>query len=200
MKIAALIAVAGLATVATAGINSGPGGAIPDRGEGVLTSSIAVSGDTAFPITSVSIVIRGFTHTWIGDLSATLTSPSGSVHTLFSRVGLSSSLASGDASNVNGDYTFADGGADLWAAAAATLSNDNIPTGTYRTSSGSGAATSINAAFAGQNSNGIWTLTIADNEFGDVGAITGWELTIVPAPSATAVIGLGGLLAARRRR
>jgi subtilisin-like proprotein convertase family protein len=57
----------------------------------------------------------------------------------------------------------------------------------------------MNAAFAGQNSNGNWTLSIADSGFGDVGAITGWQLTIVPAPGAASVLCLGGLLAARRR-
>ena len=35
---------------------------------------------------------------------------------------------------------------------------------------------------------------------GDTGAIAGWELRIVPAPSALALLGLGGVIAGRRNR
>ena len=136
--IAGFTAAAGLAAAGDAGTYSGPGGAIPD--EGALTSSIVVSGDTNFPITSVVVSLQGLTHTWIGDLTATVTSPSGSVHTLFSRVGLRNSIGSGDTSDLNGTYSFADGGADLWATAAGVFSGDVIAPGIYHTSAGNSAA------------------------------------------------------------
>ncbi len=204
MKIAAILVVAGLAAAANAGVYTGTGGAIPDNvgtTPGVFSSTINVSGDTDFPITSVVVSLQGFTHTWIGDLVATVTSPSGTVHPLFSRVGRTGGVGSGDSSNVNGIYTFADTGADLWAAATAGGSTFVIPAGTYRTTAdGSSAFTSLDSAFAGQNGNGNWVLTISDFAGGDVGGITGWELRIVPTPGALALLGLGGLVAARRNR
>lgn len=199
-----MLVVAGLATVANAGIYSGTGGAIPDGvspiSPGVFTSSITVSGDTDYPITAVSLELQGFTHSWIGDIIATLTSPNGTVHTLMNRVGRLTT-GSGDSSNVNGNYIFADGGADLWFAATGGASTYVIPGGTYATTgAGSAGSTSMNAAFAGQNGNGLWTLSLSDVAGGDTGGITGWQLTIVPAPGALALAGLGGIVTARRKR
>jgi subtilisin-like proprotein convertase family protein len=198
MKIAAILVVAGLAAAANAGVYTGAGFAIPDANATGASSTIAVAGDTDFPITSVVVSLQGFTHTWIGDVSATLTSPNGTVHTLFARPGRLTS-GFGSSSDVDGIYTFADTGADFWAAAAA---NPVLtPAGTYHTSSlGSAAFTSLDAAFAGQNGNGNWTLTMTDGAGGDVGGIAGWELRIVPTPGALALLGLGGLVAGRRRR
>ena len=201
MKIAALLVVAGLAAAANAGVHTGAGFAIPDGDAAGITSVIAVAGDTDFPITSVVVSLQGFAHTWIGDLSGTLTSPNGTVHTLFGRPGRVANVGFGDSSNVEGIYTFADTGADFWAAAASVADAAVVPAGTYRTSSeGSAAVTSLDAAFAGQNGNGNWTLTMNDRAFGDTGAITGWELRIIPAPGALALLGLGGLVAGRRNR
>jgi subtilisin-like proprotein convertase family protein len=204
VKAIAILAVAASATLAHAGMYTGSGGVLPSSipfvGPGVFSSSIDVFNDTDFPITSVVVTLQGLSHTWIGDLTATLTSPNGTQHTLFARVGRLTS-GPGDSSNLGGDYTFADGGADLWAAAAGVLGSVSIPAGTFHTtSSGSSAATSMNAAFAGQNGNGTWTLTITDGTANDSGSIAGWQLTIIPAPGAAAVLGLSGLFAARRRR
>ncbi len=199
-KIAAICAAAGLAAAANAGIYNGAGFTIPDNNATGASSTIVVAGDTDFPITSVVVSLQGFTHTWIGDLTATLTSPDGTIHTLFARVGRINTGA-GDSSDVSGIYTFADTGSDFWAAALGGGSPFVIPGGTYRTTSANSAAfTSLDAAFAGQNGNGNWTLTMNDLAGGDVGGITGWSLTIVPAPGALALLGLGGMVAGRRRR
>jgi subtilisin-like proprotein convertase family protein len=204
MKTAAILIVTGLATAANAGIYSGSGGEIPDFGSpsgNTLTSSIVVSGDRDFPITSVVVSLQGLTHTWIGDLVATLTSPSGTAHTLFSRIRLSNGFGSGDTSDFNGTYPFATTGGNLWAAAASALSSEAVAPGIYQTSAGdTGAPTSINAAFAGQNGNGIWTLSISDFAEGDTGGLIAWQLTIVPSPGAAAVLGLSGFVVTRRRR
>jgi subtilisin-like proprotein convertase family protein len=197
MKIAAILVVAGLAAAANAGVYTGAGLTIPDNAAAGASSVIAVAGDTDFPITSVVVSLQGFTHTWIGDVSATLTSPNGTVHTLFARPNRVGNTGFGSSSDMNGIYTFADTGADFWAAAAI----NPVAPGTYHTSSeGSSAFTSLDAAFAGQNGNGNWTLTMNDQAAGDTGSITGWELRIVPAPSALALLGLGGLVAGRRNR
>jgi len=191
MKIAALLVVAGLAAAANAGVYMGPGGAIPDSsiaGPGVFLSTIDASVDTDFPITSVVVVLRFGTgtvagnreHTWISDLIATVSFGATNVR-LFSQQG-----GSGD---MNGQYTFADGATAFPPAPVGF----NLPNGTY-------APFDALAAFNGGASNGIWTLRITDNAGGDVGDIVNWELRIIPAPGALALLGLGGLVAGRRNR
>lgn len=204
MKFAAILVLASFATVANAGVYTGSSGVIPDSvnalNPGLFRSSIAISGDIDYPITAVTLELQQFSHTFIGDIVVTLRSPNNTVHTIMSRVGLVGSNG-GDSSNVRGNYLFADGGADLWAAAAAVGNTATIAPGTYSTTSArSPVATSMNAAFAGQNSNGLWTLTITDNAVGDVGGILGWRLTIIPAPGALALAGVGVIVAARRKR
>jgi len=192
MKIAALLVVAGLAAAANAGVYAGPGGAIPDfsftAGPGVFVSTIDASVDTDFPITSVVVVLRFGTgtvagnreHTWASDLIATVSFGATNVR-LFNR--------QGGNGHMNGPYTFAAGGAAFPPAAV----GGNLPNGTY-------APFDPLSAFNGGASNGIWTLRITDNAGGDVGDIVNWELRIIPAPGALALLGLGGLVAGRRNR
>jgi hypothetical protein len=70
-----------------------------------------------------------------------------------------------------------------------------------------GTNLSLNAAFAGTSTQGLWTLSISDNAGGDLGAFTGWGLNIqsagaaVPEPgSALVLLGAGALAMVRRRR
>lgn len=204
MKIAAF-AFAGLALVATsaasAAVYSGAGFQIPDNVAAGASSVIAVSGDTP-SLTGVEVTLTGLRHTWIGDLRATLTSPTGTVFPLFMRVGSATLTAVGDSSDLGGDYRFTDSAADtLWVPALALGGAAVIPSGDYRTSDAlAGTATSLNGAFAGQNSNGNWTLTISDNAGADTGGFDSWTLAIVPAPSSLAIFGLAGIAAGRRRR
>ncbi len=191
MKIAALLVVAGLAAAANAGVYAGPGGAIPDSstaGPGVFVSTIDASVDTDFPITGVVVVLNFGTgtvvgnreHTWAGDLIATVSFGATNVR-LLNRLG--------GGSDMNGQYTFADGAAAFPPAPV----DFNLPNGTY-------APFDALAAFNGGASNGIWTLTISDNAGADVGDLVNWELRIIPAPGALALLGLGGLVAGRRNR
>jgi subtilisin-like proprotein convertase family protein len=52
--------------------------------------------------------------------------------------------------------------------------------------------------------NGMWTLFVADNQAGGLGQLIDWKVTLqgVPEPSSASllVVGIGGLLALRRRR
>jgi len=50
----------------------------------------------------------------------------------------------------------------------------------------------------------MWTLFVADNQAGGLGQLIDWKVTLqgVPEPSSASllVVGIGGLLALRRRR
>lgn len=211
-KIAMLVGVAGLAFAANAQtFGPGTGGSIPDfvTTPGVLNAgNIVVSGQSA-NIGSISVDLTNLTHTWVGDLIATVTyTPSvGSPisTTLMSRLGSTTATGVGDSSNLGGNYTFSDSGSDLWALMtnAANGSSFVAPSGNYRaTGALSSTPISLNSVFGGVDGNGTWSLSISDNAGGDTGALGSWSITIVPvpAPGAAALLGLGGLVAARRRR
>jgi len=213
MKKIALLAIVGLAASAAQAQTfsfTGTPIAIPDNvAAGVSINTGAVVGTDAI-ITAVSVTIAfDPRHTWIGDLIATLTytptvGPVTSI-SLFNRVGRPGNVGFGDSSNVFGSYLFADGGADFWAAAAAIGVGDgvNIPNATYAASgAGSGTALAMDATFAGLSSAGSWSLTVSDLESGDTGTIASANVSIrtIPSPAAAALLGLGGLVATRRRR
>lgn len=202
MKKIALLALLGMAGSASAAVWTGGGFVIPDNSPAGITSVIAVSGEAA-PVSGVEVTLFDLRHTWVGDLTATLTSPSGTEFTLFSRVG-ALTPGVGDSSNLGGNYSFSDSAAgDFWAESAAGGTSYIMLSGAYRTSAAlSAAATSMNPAFAGQNANGNWTLKISDNEGADLGGLGSWELNIVavPTPGSLAVLGFAGLAAGRRRR
>ncbi len=206
MKTFAVLALVTFAGAAQAQTFFGSGATIPDNtvdgANGGNISTIGLIGT----IQSVSFGMQGLTHTWVGDLIATVTyAPVGgspiSVN-LMNRIGQPPAGA-GDSSDLNGNYTFSDSGADIWAAAAGLAGGVAIPGGDYRaTGAGSSSPINLTALFAGANAQGVWSINVADRAGADVGAFTGWSvsLTAVPAPSALAMMGLGGLVAGRRRR
>jgi hypothetical protein len=189
---------AAVATVASAADYTGVGGSIPDAAPG-FSSVITIT--DSFSISDITFEIQGLTHTWAGDLVATVShAESGFSIDLFNRIGKTNATSGfGDSSDMAGNYGFGDSAAsNLWAAAAATTGP--VPAGFYRSSGAlSGTATSILAIFGGDNIKGSWTLTITDGAGGDVGAFTGWKISAVPAPSAIALLGLAGLVSRRRR-
>jgi subtilisin-like proprotein convertase family protein len=182
-------------------VYTGAGFTIPDNVPAGVSSVISVVGDTR-SITSIEVTLTGMVHTWVGDLNARLTSPSGTVFPLFIRIGRTlENPGAGSAADLFGDYVFTDTATtSLWVPAA-TVGSGPIQPGAYRTSGPrSAAATSLNGAFAGQNSNGQWRLSISDNAGADLGRLQSWSLSIVPAPGSLAIFGIAGLAAARRRR
>ena len=206
MKKYAVLALVAFAGAAQAQTFFGSGASIPDNIVAGVNGGDIVPSGLLGTIQSVSFGIQGLTHTWAGDLIATVTyAPVGgspiSVN-LMNRVGIITTGA-GDSSDFGGDYSFSDSGADLWAAAAAAGAGVVIGAGDYRaTGPGSSAAIDLTSLFAGANVQGVWSINVADRAGADVGAFSGWSvsLTAVPAPSALAMMGLGGLVAGRRRR
>lgn len=189
-----LAASAGLALAASAlagNSYNGAGFAIPDNAPAGANSVINVA--DSFAIANVSVTLNNLTHTWAGDLIATLSNGATTV-TLFSRPGQVGGTGFGSSSDFGGNYTFADGGADLTAALGGGGAFV-IPSGTY-------APAGALSAFNGQNSAGNWTLSISDNAGGDLGSLGSWtlNLTAVPTPGAAALLGLAGVAGLRRRR
>ena len=191
IAIVGVVFLIGISSQATAAMvtATGPGGAIPDNNSTGFSSIATITDDLL--ITDLSIIISGFTHTWVGDLVVTLTAPDGSTSAdIMRRTGPG---IGGSPNDLDGNYTFADGGADWWSAA---VNNNPIPSGTYAASTDNGVFVSLATTFGGLSSLGDWTLNISDLAGLNAGAFTGWEIkaTVVPVPAAVWLLG-GGLIA-----
>lgn len=187
--LAMLLAVLGPAAGA-ADFAGGNVGAIPDNNATGRTVSFSVSGFVQ-PIRTVSLNL-GLTHTFSGDLEATLISPGGTARlAVLGRPGLRSGNSFGSGTDLAGSYEFADDGNDLWAALS---SGPTLPQARYRSSTAGvaatfhgGCTTSFAGAFGGlapADVNGTWTLVIADRVGGDTGSIASATLTVEPGGDA----------------
>jgi uncharacterized repeat protein (TIGR01451 family) len=118
-------------------------------------------------ISDVNIGVQ-FTHSYRGDIRATLTSPAGTVVDLVTNVG-------GTANNLNVLF-------DDAAGASITSHDTNDSTAAappyQRTFQPQGSL----AAFNGQGSAGTWQLTICDSLNGDTGSFTRADLTLTTVP------------------
>ena len=160
---------------------SGSGFSIPDNDPNGVASSIVVSQNET--VTDVEVTLSGLSHTWIGDVSATITN--GSVtSTLFARVG-DLGGTSGDSSAFNGDYTFSDDGVDLWTTAASAGFGETVAPGDYKASGISNSSVVLATDFTGQSSAGTWTLLMSDVASGDTGSLGSWSIQLTTTGSGT---------------
>ncbi len=199
---AAFIASAGLSPLTHAALMSytGTGGNVPGPGvetSGLFSNSITVA--DAGVVNGVSITLNDFSHTWIGDIFATLvfddgTNPAVSM-ILF---GTDGTVTVGSNNDADGTYTFATGGATGFEDHA----DDPIPSGTYAPLGSFSVFNNLSAA-------GMWTLNLDDQSGGDSGFLESWTLNIdvgdaapIPAPATLALFGLGlaGLGWSRRKK
>lgn len=134
------------------------------------------------PPTNVSVALTlNPPHTWTGDLDVSLIAPNGTTrHFIFS-------FTNNDSSDTAGPYTFNDAAAgNWWSAAAAAGSTAAIPSGSYRTSNGSGTLTLMNPVFAAiPTANGTWTLEFTDFCEGDTGTVSAATLSLTGAAVPT---------------
>jgi subtilisin-like proprotein convertase family protein len=136
---------------------------IPDSGPGnPYPSTIIASGLNPTAVTVKSIQINGMSHTFAGDVSIILESPSGTQVILSGNVGGSSGLA--------GDYIFMDG--------FPAFGSSSVAAGTYSASGG------LLSGFTG-DLNGTWKLLVYDGVSGDQGFITSWGITLGNESSLT---------------
>lgn len=120
-----------------------------------VTSTLNIPSGTSIADLNVTLNI---THTWINDLTATLTSPAGTVITLFSNPCTSASINDIAA-------TFDDSGSAIVCGNAPGIS-------------GTVVSSQPLSGFNSENSTGIWTLTVADGFDQDGGSIDSWSLNI----------------------
>ncbi len=201
-RVAGLVALLGMASVAGADVyqNLAPlpipgagtaGGALP------YPSVISIAGWSG-SVSSVRVTLFGLSHSFPDDLDILLVGPSGQTVLLMSDVG-------GATDAVNIDLVFEDGGiampdstALLGGVYAPTdyEAGDILPGPAPRGPFGSSLLTAF-----GTSVNGAWSLFASDDAGADVGQLAGgWQIEVVPSPSAIALMGVGGLVAMRRRR
>ncbi|MCW8136939.1 MAG: hypothetical protein KIT75_14895 [Planctomycetota bacterium] len=185
------LALAGLAALMAPAVQAqtnftGTGtGAIPDNNPTGINITFNVTGLTDL-VSDVSLSLD-LTHTWVGDLSVTLTDPNANSHTIFARPGVPGSTF-GHSSDLNGTYEFIDSGTSFW---AVTPVNPVAPGSYYPSLPNTGAANLFSgSAFIGLTAgqaNGTWTLNIRDHAGGDTGSCSAATLTITTsAPVAPA--------------
>ena len=183
--------------------NTGGGFAIPDNDPAGIFSTINIGADET--ITDVTVTLFGLSHTWVGDVTAEIIHDGATTAVLFERVGDTGGTSGDSSAFGGGDYTFADGGDDLWAAADAAGFGEPIAAGTYAPSGQFNTPVSLAGTFAGESTSGSWTLFMNDVANGDEGSITGWGISFsssaaIPEPGSFALLGALGLGCVIRRR
>ncbi|MCB0408723.1 MAG: proprotein convertase P-domain-containing protein [Flavobacteriales bacterium] len=132
-------------------------------------------------ISDVNVIGLNIPHDYVGDMSATLTSPQGTTIQLFDGPGIPASTYGCSGSGI--DVSFDD---------AATLTSTDFEN-TCNTASSpaiSGVYQPINAlsAFNGEDMAGTWTLTVLDSyTSGDDGSIDAWSLEICSEVTPTGI-------------
>ena len=172
-----------------------------------FTSTIVIGANEI--ISDVTLTIN-MEHSWVGDITATLTHvESGlSIDLIPAALDDSSNLGidSGGDNLSPGPYTFSDAGTEtIGLAAQAGFSDYEIPLGTYLASDGTATgAGSLAAIFGGDSTLGSWRIDFSDSAGGDDGNINGWSInftsTAIPEPGSMALLGLFGVACYARRR
>ena len=141
------------------------------------TSTITIANSGT--INDVNLIGLVLPHEWVGDISATLTSPQGTTVQLFDAPGIPASTygCSGD----DLDVSFDD---------AATSTSNDFENTCNNAPAIQGAFQPIDplTSFNGENMAGTWTLTVLDSyTAGDDGSITAWSLEICTDAITTGV-------------
>lgn len=150
-------------------------------------ATVVVGGSSTVRGVSVLVYLN---HTWVGDLTLKLISPSNTVVTLMSRPGVveaadDGSGVSGESSNISSAFpvTFVDGGPKSAELMGNTLTSSQVvcrddSACSYAPANGAAAPGTL-AAFVGQPMAGNWIFCAGDSGLGDVGAIMQVRLTFV---------------------
>ena len=155
-------------------------------------SNITVSGLSA-PIARVAVTLRGFSHTFPGDVDMLLVAPDGAKFVLLSDAG--------DTNDLNGvTITLSDDAAEMLPYDYGTITtgayrptnflNDSdlfpapAPVFTLADSPAPGGTATFASQFGGHAGNGTWSLYVVDDASVDIGSIAGgWSITFYQAPT-----------------
>jgi subtilisin-like proprotein convertase family protein len=139
---------------------------ISEQGTPTITSTITIPSGQNFVISDVNIVGLNGVHSFVQNLSFTLTSPNNTTVTLLNGI--------------------CDGG---WQDFDLSLDDQSANTVSCPPTGGQVVqpATPL-AAFNGQNSAGTWTLSITDNEPGNGGSLNGWGINFNSSSIACSTI------------
>lgn len=175
------------------------------------TITVTVAGNER-SISGVDVTLS-LDHTFVGDLTIKLKSPSGTIVTLLNRPGLftldNGVQTGGDDSNFGAGFpiTYDDSAGDSAEDMGVSLLDDEVIGDPGNGSpdayvpDADGAGNDLLATFNGENANGTWTLYLADSAPGATGALQQWSLRITTIPEpATGVLAASGLAAAIARR
>jgi len=140
--------------------SSSPGTAIPDNNPTGVTVTMNVADNVSITDLDVNLNIS---HTWVGDLIVTIKSPAGTMATIVDRIGVPTS-------------TFGCSGDNIIAILddEAATSVENECAGSTPTISGSFIPNNPLSIFDGENTMGLWELTVSDNVGSDTGTINSW--------------------------
>jgi len=179
-----------LGTPAIPGIPGSPIINIPDNVNAGVSLDLVVPNSVVGNLVSFdSLDLTNINHTWIGDLIITLTHvESGTSAIVLNRAG---SIAGSDGffSDLAGNYSFSDAATGAFS----TVNPVNAP-GAY-------APANPLSVFAGISAAGTWRLNISDRAATDTGSFSAFGVTFtIPTPGTAALLGLGSLVATRRRR
>ncbi|SDF18249.1 HYR domain-containing protein [Ulvibacter litoralis] len=141
-----------------------PALAIPDSDAAGVDTIITIADD--FSITDLDVDLD-ITHTWVGDLIVTLTSPAGTSVVLVDRMGVPATSTVGCSSN-DILITIDDEATDPI--------EDECEPGPPA-ASGSFVGNGALSAFDGESTMGDWVLNVSDNAGGDTGIINSWGLS-----------------------
>ncbi|NDG63450.1 MAG: hypothetical protein EBY29_08290, partial [Planctomycetes bacterium] len=138
-------AVNGTTFVATKTTTGGGTGTVSAVGK-LLKTFVVPAGQFTAGISNVRVTLN-MTHTWVGDITATLTAPNGtSIATVLRRAGLTSTVNGYGSDFAGGSYVFDDAAtSSFWTAANIT---GVVPVGSYFPSGLAGARTALTSPFA----------------------------------------------------
>lgn len=134
--------------------------------ENEITSELDFSSTNPFSTFRVSMNVE---HTWVGDLSASLRSPSGSERILFDQPGTSSSLNGCDGDDLS--VTFASD------AIQTSEQFENMCNETSPSISGTFQPLQAFSTFEDESFNGTWQLMILDQAGGNGGQLVDWSIS-----------------------
>jgi subtilisin-like proprotein convertase family protein len=142
---------------------------VPDASAVGATSTIPVTLPAGAIITNMRVTLN-LTHTWISDMVINLRAPNGQILNLFNGHGGNGDDLVNTVISSTGTASLASGTAPFTGTFAATAAIGVGPTGN--------ASTAANFAALYGTPNGNWVLALRDLFGGDLGTLTGWNLSI----------------------